>query len=673
MSIEIDEISQFPSLQESYHVDTASDQSVLENSPRDPGSSSAEPTSSDFSDPETSSDEFENSMDSKKASEIFLRKWLSTKAATRCPHATAKSFYKTVYENRKLLPKMGDKWIHYRTGRRKLDEELPKIVSDHYFRDLREDIPEFVITAESFPERQYGNSAEYRLQKTWTRVKLAEALTYCDQAHGRMYASEDDVPWRNKSFPPVEIDISMDGVPLDNSSIDVMEVLSFKKTDCVRVFPLAIHIGYGKEKDTKIMFGKLIEELADLNVKVRFVLADSPQRAALLNVASSNGYWSCIKCEFQGEKNPSKFGAKVVWTSNSIGCKRRTHKEWLANAKKARQFGSIKGINGETALNQLVSDLDKQIPLDTFHVLYLGMVKRMVKNVLQLKKDGKPSAVMKEVKKLIDANLPLLHYPSEFSRDPRPIETPHYKSSEWRNLVTVAFDVVTQSLLRLHQRPTARVWEYFVFLVRGLQLDNNMFTDLKQAVNLHDIMSKFYKLYTKEFKPGSCAPTVHMFYHLLDQRETGSVAEHSTEVFESFYGLVKQSYHPGTKSMGKQIMESIYTYYSSVQNHSCQRRLRLKPKGKGKRDDSLVYTQSGFYVLKKRIGHGLFRATKLETKAYKSDVCPELPFHKVLVFQESRLGTMSETIRREDVIAKAVRCNDLISMVPPDALFCSNN
>ncbi len=624
-------------------------------------------------DSETSSDESVSNLDPAEASDRFMKEWMSTKASTRCTHATASSFYRTVYKNRKLLHKMGDKWVHYQTGRRHIDKLLPKVVADHYFEDL-EEIREFVCSMANFPEKQFGDRSRYKLKKTWTRVTLEDALTQSDQAHGRTYSSAGDVPWKNKSYPPIEIDVSMDGVPLDNSSVDVMEVLSFKRTDCVRVFPLGIHIGYSKEKDTNIMFGRLVEELSALNVTIRFVLADSPQRATLLNMVATNGYWSCIKCQFPGEKNPSNFGGKVVWTDKSIGKKRRVHDEWKEDAAKATRFGSVKGVIGNTALFQLVNDVDKQVPLDTFHVLYLGMAKRMVKNVLQLKKDGRPSAVMREVKAIIDKSLPLLHYPSEFSRFPRAIEVPHYKSSEWRNLVTCGFDTVTQALLRLHQKAYARVWEHFVFLVRGLQLDHNMFTELKQAVNLKEVMARFYKLYVKEFKPGSCPATVHMFYHLLEQRDTGSVTEHSTEVFESFYGLLKQAYQPGTKSMGKQIMENVYNYYNSTSNkHRCKPRLRLRPKGKGRSDNSLVVTQSGYYMIRDRVGPGLYDANKIDTAAYKSVSCPDLPFHKVHVYKEIRVANRLETISSDDVFAKAVRCNDLIMMVPPDALHCSNN
>ena len=631
--------------------------------------------------------ESDNDDCAKKLAQDFI----FTQSLTYAKHNVAKAFYLTARRQRHRIHKMVNekcKWKSYKSARNRISKSLPKLKIDHYFIDKETGL-EICKSSGSLPEKNFLRNNKYDLASTWTRISLAEALKVHSIIHHEgtkqkrfkkaKQAANTPESWKDASSPPVKVTLSMDGVPIDNSSGLTLEILSFKLNDCQHVYPIGIHIGTYKEKNLERIFQPVIDELASLNVQVRDIVADSPQRTTLLNMDAVTGYFGCSQCYARGHENAERKaagdnkGAAVVWPPETMFQPERTHESWMADieaSKTSKQYG----IKGDTPLRKLVKDVVKQVPLDVFHIIHLGMTKRIIKQVLKITPSGASSGIMKEVRQLFDKQIQdpaKIQYPSDFSRRPRRLNMAVYKSSEWRNLTTAAFYLLTCGFEQFHQPAANKLWGYYVFLVKGFLLPNDLYEELKDSCNLKAVMTSFYKLYVRVCKKKTCAPNIHMFHHLLKARDEREFSGMSTEPFEAAYAIIKKSYHPGTKSQGKQMMERLYTLYiAQGKKHSCQRKLRVRPKTKGKYNDSLIVTKNHrfFRVLGKLVS-GNYAAKRLVIGQFSYPHAPALPFHKL--WTHRLLGEMDalHEVSPDDVIGKAVICHDVITLLTPSAIF----
>ena len=550
---------------------------------------------------------------------------------------------------------------------------MPTVMIHHYFTSNVTGL-ENVVVGTNLPEKEYLKGDEYELTSTWSRVSIADALKIHDRNH-----PNEGKRWKNPGKPPVQIVLSMDGIPIDNSSGQTLEVLSFKLDHCDQIYAIGVHIGQGKEKNLDRIFDPVIEELKTLNVVVSRVLADSPQRTTLLNMDTVTAYFGCAKCYAKGQSNTEKRekgdrkGASVIWPPETMEKAARTHESWLRDIKASR-YEKKNGIKGDTPIRKLVQDVVKQVPLDVFHVVYLGMVKRVVKQILRIKDQGGATGIMKDVKALIDKNIKdtrCIKYPSDFSRRPRPINLAVYKSSEWRNLVTAGFFLFTTALEEFKQPTVNKLWGYFIFLIKAFLLPTELWRELKDSCNLKAIMITFYHLYAKVCKKRTCAPNVHMFYHLLDARDDLEFSQMSTEAFEAAYAILKRCYQVGTKSQGKQMLERLYLLLvSKGQHHSCSRKWRVSPKLKAKYNDALIVTKDHrFYRVEGKLVTGMYAGKRLVLGRFDYPHAPALPFNNL--WTHRYLGEQQQLfeISPADVIGKAVLCKNIITLVPREALF----
>ena len=176
-------------------------------------------------------------------------------------------------------------------------------------------------------------------------------------------------------------------------------------------------------------------------------------------------------------------------------------------------------------------------------------------------------------------------------------------------------------------------------------------------------------MYEKAFGKSACAPNIHIFHHLLGQRDYLTLAECSTEPFESFYNIVRSAYRPGTSSIGKQILTNALLYYlGKMALHQCVRSMVLREKGKDNSDESYIFTCQGFYRILRKEGDHTYRTCRVLTETYKPGVCDDLPWSDIGVRKFKEITEEEQTWTRKDVVLKAARCNDVIVTIPTDAL-----
>lgn len=608
----------------------------------------------------------------------IFTKVASVRAATNASHATGEAFFNLMFELKPCLSRMTES-RSYKTCRRYTESQIPPVYISHYFiRDGVEGEQKHCGT--TYPKKKLSNREDLSMTKVWSFIKLEDALLFDERSHGNEETHQ--YPWKkNSGSEKVGLIISFDGIKLDNSSDQKLELLSVMRRDCNRVLPIAVRIARKQSESHEEIFQRLFRDIDELNVKVDLILADSKARSVLLNLIGITGYYACSHCESQGVQNKGevagngqvkkKTGGSVVWPACTMNALKRTHENWLQNAERADASGrAVKGIRGRSIILDYVDDIIKQVPIDNFHVTYLGIAKRLVNKLLQLRSHGGPSASAREVLERMNKLLKETKFPSEFQRDPRDFNEARFKASEWKNLVVATFPALYQPLHDMGQKSYAKLWLYFVYLTLGMLQDNDTYNRLKNTLKLRNVMEKFYRLYEKEFGQGACAPNLHLYYHLLDQREHLSLARCSTEPFEAFYALVRESYRANTGSLGKQILQNVYlTYAGRCDTHRCKKEKTLRPKLKDRKNDSYIYTKKGWFKIIKKLGHSKYQCIRVKTALFRPQECPLLRFEHVGVYIFRCHLNEEVCVKRTSVLMKGVRCAKFITAIPMDALF----
>ncbi len=305
--------------------------------------------------------------------------------------------------------------------------------------------------------------------------------------------------------------------------------------------------------------------------------------------------------------------------------------------------------------------------------MYLGVSKRLIHNILKIRKDGKTPAVERQnLYAEVNNALRELGLPSEMKRGLRSVQQAKYKASEWKNVVVVAFPVLLKILIRHKLRAEAKVWIKYVYFVRALLLCDIDYHALQEDFDLDGLRANLYKDYQRTYSIGHCVSNVHqMFAHMKEQRDRLPISYMSTEDFETFYALVRKGFTPGTPQVTKQIMRNIYLYYQSLgTNHACTNRFNVKPKGRGRQDDSYLWTTTGFVRVVRVHGHRELLVRRIETCEFVVDLEPELDFTLIFVRKMVRMIPQPEVLDKADILEKAITVGDVIMSVPRTALHC---
>ncbi len=160
------------------------------------------------------------------------------RASTQVGHFVAERIYHFIVEYKGIIQRLRRYPKSYKTLRRKADKKLPPIHIKMKLQDL-ESGEIFDVEGEKFERGLYGNPMRYKLLETWTTVTLEDALTCLDSWHGRDTPVNELPQWRDDEQPPVEIDLSWDGVEADKKKDKVLEVFSMRSVDCNRVVALS--------------------------------------------------------------------------------------------------------------------------------------------------------------------------------------------------------------------------------------------------------------------------------------------------------------------------------------------------------------------------------------------------------------------------------------------------
>ncbi|OXU17242.1 hypothetical protein TSAR_007541 [Trichomalopsis sarcophagae] len=180
-------------------------------------------------------------------------------------------------------------------------------------------------------------------------------------------------------FPIIYIDIHVDGIPLWKSRNLELIPISGRIVDPRYPEPFLIGAYYGQEKapNTDDFLSKFVIEYNALNtegfdyydkhylVEIRAVIADTVARNWIMCHAKHNSKNACQKCTQIGTK---KGGRMLMLDLNAP----------LKNDFNFRELGGDQFKNIVSPLEGIGIGMVSQIPLDAMHLLYMGIMKKLM-------------------------------------------------------------------------------------------------------------------------------------------------------------------------------------------------------------------------------------------------------------------------------------------------------
>lgn len=375
----------------------------------------------------------------------------------------------------------------------------------------------------------------------------------------------------------VSLKFNIDGQsPYKGSKLELWPVLCKVDGICHKPFIVCAYYGRGKPKSAEDFTAKFVEELAylvqnglqiDLNffhISVSAFICDFPAMAFIKSILGSKGFLSCSKCFVVG----MSIARTTVFYD--VNAKLRTDENFRAQ----EQPGHHKGNGCLLKLSSL--DMLKAFPLDSMHVIYINVVKKLCNrwrnginrfSLITKRKGRKEVTVFKKKLRrknaMSDASVSAVdkriatinkYMPSDFARKLSAFsEAASWKATEARQFILYTAPVIMKGILSLEQ------YEHMIllhFACRIMSSENFCQLNLDLAEQLlKSFVSKCKYVLGIDFT----SQAVHSLIHLpADCKVHGCLDTFSAFPFESFQGELKtllRSYARPLQQLWKRLSE----------------------------------------------------------------------------------------------------------------------
>ena len=96
----------------------------------------------------------------------------------------------------------------------------------------------------------------------------------------------------------------------------------------------------------------------------------------------------------------------------------------------------------------------------------------------------------------------------------------------------------------------------------------------------------------------------------------------------------------------------------------------MKPKGRGRQDDSYLFTSIGFVRVVKVQGNQHLLVRRIITRAFEVDLVPHLDFSHLAVRTIVTIEPQVTVLHKGHISEKAITVDNIIMTVPLPALHC---
>jgi hypothetical protein len=333
----------------------------------------------------------------------------------------------------------------------------------------------------------------------------------------------------------IHLQINIDGLPLYKSSnVQFWPILCLIKQPLTTdPFAVGVYSGAGKppvgflsefvEEFKLLMCTGLLVGVNQLRVKLHSFVCDAPARSFVKCVKSHSGYSSCEKCDQHGD-----WAGKVVFTCVSGNL--RTDEQFSNKVDEDHHLpGKI------SPLTSLPVGMVSQFPLDPMHLLYLGVMRRLL--LLWLRGPLTVRLSSPTVQEL-SASLLMLgpHIPRDFCRRPRSLtEIDRWKATEFRLFLLYCGPVVLRKTLR------EPLYNHFMLLF----VASTILTSKRLCLQYHgyagDLLKLFVKGMTELYGRDHIVYNIHGLIHLAsDVERFGNLENFSSFPFENKLKNIKK-------------------------------------------------------------------------------------------------------------------------------------
>ncbi len=502
----------------------------------------------------------------------------------------------------------------------------------------------------SYPKRVMANRC-LRRDYVLYHVSLSDVVKFHAEQHEEAEAQE--------------FDMSLDGIPESKSSGLSTDILSVRFTNCRQVYTIAVLQPARKamQLPESIILRHFLLDYSDAAVKLRYIIADAPKRAALRGLKQHSATHGCPYCTAAkvDKKYPSCVAGEL-----------RTDSEVRRLAQLIAEGGEVdedvlQGVKQVSPLAELNIDIINDIPAEKMHLCELGVVRK----ILQLsykcpafKATDVPFIRMHD-KDLSERLLRIKCLP-QFSRRTRALDLANYKAEEFRYLVLCFWPAVYDTL----PPQVSELWLLTVFIMRVAYLPDKWYTRFEDEYDMQNLLDRWYAMFEQVFGVRHCSYNIHVFgRHLLQVRALGPLSMTSAVCYESHYNIIKRSTRPGTPSTGQQAIAN--SLLATKYKHVCKMSRSLTAHVTARTDDSLCYMNSGRLVRATTAANedGEFEGIEIATQA-AFHASAGLDFNIALAFRISPTQPQRDELTYQtcDVVGKCVAVGDVVSVVPWDVL-----
>lgn len=332
----------------------------------------------------------------------------------------------------------------------------------------------------------------------------------------------------------IKYQVNVDGLPLFKSSSQQLWPIIGKVVGTKCLFLIGAFNGKSKPADIDEFLQPFVMESIMLSTEgflyqdkhftatVDCFICDCPARAYLKQIKGHTGYLGCERCLTHGDYH----GGRMTYSSTCS--EKRKDEEFSAMKYEGHQLN-------RTPLMQLNIGLVSGFILDSMHLVYLGVVRRLLKSLLKGDKSVRLSARQADV---ISGKLVCLarHIPVEFARKPRSFkEIDRWKASEFRQFLMYS------GMLVLKSEVNADIYDNFACLSVAIYILSSPPLHEYYSGYAEQLLQYFVddckRIYGKIF----VVYNVHSLLHLTDDvRKFGCLDSISSFPFEDFLGRIKR-------------------------------------------------------------------------------------------------------------------------------------
>lgn len=256
-------------------------------------------------------------------------------------------------------------------------------------------------------------------------------------------------------------------------------------------------------------------------IKLKSIICDAPARAFVFQIKGHSSYYGCPKCTAEGS-----FHEKVVFSA-TVG-RPRTDDSF-------RQQEDMDHHLGVTILTELPIDCITCAPLDPMHLLYLGVMRKLV----NLWFSGPLSVRIGPLNRIeISKRSCSLekHVPQEFARKPRSFdEKDRWKATEFRQLLHYTGPVVLEGSL------SAAAYANFLTLHAASSILSTPSLCPEHADYAQTLLEHFVRGFVELYGASNVSYNVHCLLHLAaDAKVHGTLESFSAFAFENNLQMIKK-------------------------------------------------------------------------------------------------------------------------------------